>query len=250
MRTFLPTLVAILVGAAIISGFAWAKSRLGKKTFFSIVATIVVVGVVTCVFVWVNLRLDEWERAQDERLAEHSSLAEQVEEIARQPIVTYDDKKGVLTRLTKIQFEQTRLKQEIVELLRHKPFGLPLTESQRDFLDSLTKSEEDQGEEQESQSVRTDEGDKPKRLAPEGIVYNVVRLSTRLKHGLAGIEPGTELKVISKNSDGSLHIQAGDLVADAPLSAVTNDLDVAAAVVEQERKKYMPTATPENFLSP
>jgi hypothetical protein len=71
---------------------------------------------------------------------------------------------------------------------------------------------------------------KARRLAPEGIVYNVVRLSVRIKGGLAGIEPGTELKIISKNADGSLHVQTGNLAADVPASAVTNDLDVVAAV--------------------
>ena len=51
-----------------------------------------------------------------------------------------------------------------------------------------------------------------------------------MKHGLVGIEPGTELKIISKNSDGTLHVQDGDLIADVPVSAVTSDLDVVAAV--------------------
>jgi hypothetical protein len=77
--------------------------------------------------------------------------------------------------------------------------------------------------------VGSETPEQARRLAPEGTVYNVVRLSVRLKGGLAGIEPGRELRVISKNSDGSLHVQAGDLVTDVPPSAVTNDLDVAAA---------------------
>ena len=74
------------------------------------------------------------------------------------------------------------------------------------------------------------EPERTRRLAPEGIVYNLVRISGRIKGGLIGIAPGTELKVISKNSDGSLHVAAGNLgEADIPASAVTNDLDVADA---------------------
>ena len=62
-------------------------------------------------------------------------------------------------------------------------------------------------------------------------------------------KPGTQLKVISKNANGSLHVQAGKLVTDAPVSAVTNDLDIARGVWEQARKAYMPTPTPGDFLS-
>jgi hypothetical protein len=68
------------------------------------------------------------------------------------------------------------------------------------------------------------------RLAPEGTVYNVVRLSVRLKHGITGIEPGTQLKVKSKNADGTLHVHAGDLVTDVRVTDVTNDLDVVDAI--------------------
>src|SRR5262249_22706832 len=74
---------------------------------------------------------------------------------------------------------------------------------------------------------------KPRRLAPEGTVYNVVRLSVRVQNGLVGIEPGTELKVISRNSNGTLHVQTGNLITDVVQSAVTNDLNVAAAVRSQ-----------------
>ena len=89
-----------------------------------------------------------------------------------------------------------------------------------------------------------------RRFAPEGTVYNVVRLTVGIEHGVAGIEPGTELKIISKNSDGSLHVQAGNLVADVVPYAVTNDLDVAAAVRKALQDALNAAARPKNFLSP
>jgi len=93
-----------------------------------------------------------------------------------------------------------------------------------------------------------------KRLAPGETVYNVVRLSVRMKSGLAGIEPGTELKIISENADGSLHVQTGSLVADVPASAVTDDLRVAAAAQKAGQDALnaaaAPSPTPKNFLWP
>lgn len=109
------------------------------------------------------------------------------------------------------------------------------------------------GSPQTEQAMKLDDSRSPietRRLAPEGTVYNVVRLSVRVKNGLAGIEPGTKLKVISKSDNGSLHVQTGDLITDVPQSAVTNDFDVATAIVEQVRKAYMPTPTPGGFLYP
>jgi len=112
-----------------------------------------------------------------------------------------------------------------------------INESEKELEEHLTKATR-------SVNAEAEKARKATRVAPEGIVYNVVQLSVGIKGGLAGIAPGTQLKVISKNDNGSLRVQAGDLVTDVPASAVTNDLDVATAIVEQARKAYLSTSTP------
>jgi hypothetical protein len=111
------------------------------------------------------------------------------------------------------------------------------------------------------------EQDKVRRFSPEGTAYNLQRITVPTPGGVAAIPPGTELKV-TKNPNGTLHIQEGDLAADVPSSAVTNDRDLAAALrsndkneqdafqqrrsqqaaiaAEQEKQKYLqPTPTPD-----
>ncbi len=68
------------------------------------------------------------------------------------------------------------------------------------------------------------------RFAPEGTVFNLKQIPVQLRYGVTIIAPGTELKVIKKNADGSLHIQRGELAADVPSSSVTNDRDLAASL--------------------
>lgn len=74
------------------------------------------------------------------------------------------------------------------------------------------------------------ERERIRRFAPEGTVYNVTKITVSHEEGLAGIPPGTELKVTMQNPDGTLRIASGNLIADVPAKSVTNDRDLAASV--------------------
>ena len=81
------------------------------------------------------------------------------------------------------------------------------------------------------------EREKVRRFSPVGTAYNLKLITVPIPGGLASIWPGTELKV-TKNSDGTLHVQKGDLAVDVAPSAVTNDRDLAAELRQE------PTPTP------
>jgi hypothetical protein len=72
--------------------------------------------------------------------------------------------------------------------------------------------------------------ERERRFAPEGVVYNLKQFTVTLQGGLASVPPGTELRVARQNSDGTLHVQKGDLFADVQPSDVTHDRDLAAAL--------------------
>lgn len=75
------------------------------------------------------------------------------------------------------------------------------------------------------------------RIAPEGTVFNLKAITVNLPDGVAGIEAGTELRVTGTNGDGTLHVQSGELSADLPPAAVTNDLDLVASIRANESQK-------------
>jgi hypothetical protein len=133
---------------------------------------------------------------------------------------------------------------------------------------AAAKEEEKRAKEAEQQRRAAEQAEREhaRRFAPEGIVYNLRQVSVTLQGGLASIPPGTELRVTQKNADGTLRVQKADLFADVQPSDVTNDRDVAAevrardaaeqealrqwgmkqaaAVAEEERRKFTPTPTP------
>lgn len=76
-----------------------------------------------------------------------------------------------------------------------------------------------------------------RRFAPEGTVYNLKLISVTTEEGVASIPPGTELKVINKHPDGTMRVQKDELVADVPLSAVTNDRDIVTALRADDKAK-------------
>jgi hypothetical protein len=126
--------------------------------------------------------------------------------------------------------------------------------------------QEEKRAEQQRRAAEAAERERARRFAPEGVVYNLRQVTVTLQGGLASIPPGTELRVARRNADGTLHVQKDDLFADVQPSDVTNDRDVAgevrardgaeqevlrqwgakqaAAVAEEERRKYTPTPTP------
>jgi hypothetical protein len=96
---------------------------------------------------------------------------------------------------------------------------------------------ERQQEAEQKRITEEAERERIRRFAPEGIVYNLKRISVNAKDVLTTISPGTELKVTKKNSDGTLHVQKGDLATDVQPTAVTNDRDLATAVRSNEENK-------------
>ncbi len=70
------------------------------------------------------------------------------------------------------------------------------------------------------------------RYAPEGVFYVTEDLSVRLKAGIAGIIAGTPVKMLKDNGD-TLHVNDGINEFDIKKSQVTNDLDIAAAVIKR-----------------
>jgi hypothetical protein len=73
------------------------------------------------------------------------------------------------------------------------------------------------------------EAEKKRRFAPEGIVYNLKPITVTVRKKSVTIAPESELKIVRKNSDGTLHIQKGELEADVLSDDVTNDRDWVAA---------------------
>lgn len=80
------------------------------------------------------------------------------------------------------------------------------------------------------EKLAAENAERERRFAPAGVVYNLKQITVTLQAGLATVPPGTELRVAQQNSDGTLRVQKDDLFADVPLSDVTNDRDLAAAL--------------------
>jgi|ERR1700736_6325002 len=77
--------------------------------------------------------------------------------------------------------------------------------------------------------VEAADRERKRRFAPEGTVYNLKPITVTTQHQKTTVAFGTELKLIKKNSDGTVHIEKGELQADVPGDDVTNDRDVLAA---------------------
>jgi ribosomal protein L40E/cell division protein FtsN len=74
------------------------------------------------------------------------------------------------------------------------------------------------------------------RYAPEGIVYNLKAISIWHENGVSSFRPGTELKVIRQNTDGTLHVEKNGLATDIPANDVTKDRDLAASTRANDGK--------------
>jgi len=189
------------------------------KTFFSTFAAILASAIVIFSVFAAKSRLDKWENAKAACLVE-IRLADSE--------INWSE-----TTETEAMYRRNRAKRDLVSILKHKPFWLPLTKLERTMLQNYKSDLEAVSAARASEAQQSNDNKTP-RLAPEGIVYTTVRLSVRLKTGLIGIEPGTELKVINKNPDGSLHVQSGNLVTDVRVTDVTNDLDVVDAIQNRQ----------------
>lgn len=70
------------------------------------------------------------------------------------------------------------------------------------------------------------------RYAPEGVFYVTEDIDVRLKAGIAGIVSGTPVKMLKDNGD-TMRVNDGVNEFDIKKTQVTNDLDVAAAVIKR-----------------
>ena len=131
--------------------------------------------------------------------------------------------------------EEIRQQQEearLVEEARKKEAQAELERQAKE-----AEAEKIRKEAQRKKMAEDAERERIRRFAPEGTVFNLKPLSVTHQDGLTTIPPGTELKVTKKSSDGTLHVQTGDLTADVPPSAVTNDRDLAATVRSDDKSK-------------
>jgi hypothetical protein len=75
----------------------------------------------------------------------------------------------------------------------------------------------------------------PKRLAPAGVYYLLERVSITTDGGIAGLPPGTGVKLLSQNGT-ELKVTDGSHEFTVNQPQVTNDLDVALAAVHQDQQ--------------
>jgi hypothetical protein len=88
---------------------------------------------------------------------------------------------------------------------------------------------------EERQVAEAAERERIRRYAPDGTVYNLQPISVPIPDGLTTIDTGTELKVVKKNSNGTLHVQtdiAGGLECDVDPRIVSNDRDLVQKAIE------------------
>jgi hypothetical protein len=121
-------------------------------------------------------------------------------------------------------------------------FGDEATRKQFDDRERAEVRAREEGEKQteqaekEAENLRQGEASKPmseaekkRRFAPEGTVFNLKPITVTVRHKSITISPGTELKVVKKNPDGTLHVQKNEVEADVLSDDVTTDRDWLAA---------------------
>ena len=91
--------------------------------------------------------------------------------------------------------------------------------------------------EEEAKEKAAAEQERIRRYAPDGTVFNIGILSVTGSDSVASIRPGSELRVLKKNPDGTLHVQYNDMETDVQPSQVTNDRDLAANVRADDADK-------------
>ena len=77
----------------------------------------------------------------------------------------------------------------------------------------------------------------PRHLSPEGTFYIVQYVSAHTQHGVAGFDPGVEVRLVSVNkSKGTLCVTDGKYQADVGPMQITNDLEVLAVAQRQDEE--------------
>lgn len=99
----------------------------------------------------------------------------------------------------------------------------------RDSLEEADKPKPPLSEADKQRVAEQQQRERIRRFAPEGTVYNLKPITVTVKNKKFTLAFGTELKLIKKNSDGTVHIEKGELQADVPADDVTDDRDVVAA---------------------
>jgi hypothetical protein len=77
-----------------------------------------------------------------------------------------------------------------------------------------------------------------KHVAPPGVFYVVERASVETDTGIHAVVPGDMVKLMKRNSNGTLLLTDGEVSFTARETQVTNDLDLAKAAEAKDRSVY------------
>jgi len=128
MKTFLMTFLAILAAAAVIFGCLATKSR-----------------------------LNNWNKAKNACLDEINSMSETIRDISDETKgASLEELTAALRQMTKAQKHINDATQLLLSLLKHKPFGFPLTKDEKELLRVYTTSAEESKQAAVATSVSTD----------------------------------------------------------------------------------------------
>jgi len=132
-----------------------------RKTRRTLVTTIIVVATLAAIGllgVWAKLKLDAWDEAWRSSEAEASAISSADSALAesdyaaaqsRSPsMAAAQETLGNLNRIENDEDKIIEIEQRTIAILEHKPFGLPLTATERKELTSL-KEDLKKGEEEE-----------------------------------------------------------------------------------------------------
>lgn len=126
-------------------------------------------------------------------------------------------KKGTRTRLTKTFFSIASF------ATGAQLFSLPMSHGQ-----STTEEKNSASESSTPKSIPL-----PRHIAPGGIYFLLRSVSVPSEDGITGIRAGTRVKLV-KESGSTVRVTDGHVEFEVEKWLVTNDLDVATAVIRQE----------------
>ncbi len=197
------------------------------KTFFTIFFAILAAATVILIALAAKSRLDKWNDAKMHDVAEINSMSGTVKEIGDEPITTLSDRSRTLKRLSEIIPRIYGVELDLISLLEHKPFGLPLNKSERNL---LRNTREDVESERKATLSSTDTTPSPinspiAKARPQAIstpstidlpvttpsrtkaagdspptVTIVKPIVIEMTHGKATLSPGMKLPMISRGA--------------------------------------------------
>lgn len=136
-----------------------------------------------------------------------------------------DDPVGRVATATKTSSGQILLPDEIAQA---DALSAEISSGRFDKVEAEVKRQTEERAAWEAKERPMIEGrERTRRFAPEGTVYNLKPITVRKPNAV--IAPETELRLIRKNDNGTVHVQKDNLEADVPAEDVTNDRDWVSA---------------------